>query len=312
MRSTVPLSFTLTLYGSIVLLLLCLLLLALLVKAHTKVKKANTTLAQQKQEVETQHRAIQEQKQVLEELNEVKDKMFSIIAHDFRSPLNTIQGVLSLLHVHALSEQELYALLPDLTRKVDASINLLDNLLHWARAQMEGVRINPHLFPVKKAVEEIVAQMHQLSQQKDILIQTFVSDELHAYADLEMIRLVIRNLLSNAIKFSYEGHAIHIEADKRDECVVISVTDFGVGIPVDVQADLFSYRGYTTKGTAQEKGTGLGLNLCQECVTHNNGKIWLHSQPGKETTFLFSIPLAKAHLPEPRSSLVPTSSAMSG
>ena len=168
MPSTIPLSFTLTLYGSIVLLLLCLLLLVLLIKAHTKVKRANTTLARQKLEVEAQHRAIQQQKQVLEELNEVKNKMFSIIAHDFRSPLNTIQGVLSLLHVNALSEQELYTLLPDLTRKVDASINLLDNLLHWSRAQMDGVRINPRSFSIKKIVEETIAQMHPNCRSKRI------------------------------------------------------------------------------------------------------------------------------------------------
>ena len=290
-------------YSSIGVSFLSLLLLVLLVKARIKAKKANTVLALRNKEVEIQHQEIGKQKQVLEEINEVKDKMFSIIAHDFRSPLNTIQGVLSLLHMDALSEDELRMLLPDLTRKVDASINLLDNLLHWSRAQMQGIKINPSNFRIRKVIDETIAHMHQLATQKDILIQVFVDEEMCVYADLEMTRLVIRNLVSNAIKFSYESHAIHVEVHEnqgillggtlQNKHAVVSVTDFGVGIAEDIQQDLFSRNGYTTKGTAQEKGTGLGLNLCQECIEKNKGEIWVKSKPGVETTFSFTIPLAK-------------------
>ena len=271
---------------------LIIILLAALLKARVSVKNANAALNQRNQEVTVQHQAIQQQKETLEELNKVKDKMFSIIAHDFRSPLNTIQGVLSLLHVDALSEQELRMLLPDLTRKVDASINLLDNLLHWSRAQMRGIKTSPQVFPIKKVVDETIAHMLQLAQQKDILIQSFVDPDLLVHADPEMIRLVVRNLLSNAIKFSYESHAIHIEAHQKGEHAVVSITDFGVGINPEVQPELFGYSGYSTRGTAQEKGTGLGLNLCHECVVKNQGDIWLDSEPGTETTFSFTVPLA--------------------
>ena len=290
-------------YSSVSVSFLSVILLLLLVNARLKTTRANEALALRNKVVEEQHQEIHEQKLVLEELNGVKDKMFSIIAHDFRSPLNTIQGVLSLLHLDALSEDELRELLPDLTRKVDASINLLDNLLHWSRSQMQGIKVNPSNFVLRKVISETIAHMHQLATQKDILIQVFVDDTLRVHADLEMTRLVVRNLLSNAIKFSYEGHAIHIEVHQgnapshnqalSNDQAVVSITDFGIGISQDVLQDLFDRSGYSTKGTAQEKGTGLGLNLCQECVEINGGEIWANSNDQGVTTFSFSIPLAK-------------------
>ena len=284
-------------YASLGIAGLLLFLIILLVRTRIKAKKTNQALALRNQEIESQHREIRAQKQALEDLHEVKDRMFSIIAHDFRSPLNTIQGVLNLLHHDALTEDELRTLLPDLTRKVDASINLIDNLLHWARAQMRGVKISPQCFDIKKVISETIAQMHQLATQKDILIQVFVHGETYVYADLEMTRLVIRNLLSNAIKFSHEGHAVHIEVSPEDESggklAVVSITDFGVGIPEEVIPYLFDQNGYTTKGTAQEKGTGLGLSLCQECVEKNGGQIWVNSQPDHNTSFSFTVPLVE-------------------
>ncbi len=276
--------------------LIILALAASLIKAKTKAKKASRILVQRNLDVEDQHQKIERQKEKLEELNEIKDRMFSIVAHDFRSPLNTIQGVLNLLHIKALSENELHNLLPDLTRKVDASINLLDNLLHWSRSQMQGVHTVPCSFLIKQVVDETVTQTHQLAQQKDILIQTFVDPELSVWADIDMIRLVVRNLLSNAIKFSHTGHAVHIEALANDQFATVTVTDFGVGVPTDARAHLFDYSGYTTRGTAQEKGTGLGLNLCYECVTQNRGQLWLNDPTDAETAFSFTVPLAKVAL----------------
>ena len=289
-------------YTSIGVLLLTLLLLVLLARARSKARKINQALELRNQKIERQHREIEAQKQTLEDLNEVKDKIFSIIAHDFRSPLNTIKGVLGLLHIDALSESELTMLLPDLTRKVDTSISLLDNLLHWSRAQMRGIKISAAQFSLKKIIAETTAHMHLLATQKDILIQVFADENTLVYADSEMIRLVIRNLLSNAIKFSYEGHAIHIEVTEgaspsMARQATVTITDFGVGIPADVLPHLFDRNGYTTKGTAQEKGTGLGLNLCQECVEKNGGQIWVESQPGVETTFSFTVPLASIAQP---------------
>lgn len=295
---------TFLLYSSVCVSFLSVLLLILLIRARVRTTRANAALALRNEEIETQHQEIHEQKRVLEELNGVKDKMFSIIAHDFRSPLNTIQGVLSLLHMDALSEHELRVLLPDLTRKVDASINLLDNLLHWSRSQMQGIKVNPSTFRLRRVINDTIAHMHQLATQKDILIQVFVDDSLQVHADLEMTRLIIRNLLSNAIKFSYEGHAIHIEVHqnetlpcdevKSNDQAIISITDFGVGIPESILQDLFVRNGYSTKGTAEEKGTGLGLNLCQECVRLNGGEIWANSSDLGITNFSFTLPLAEA------------------
>ena len=297
-----PLVQSFLFYSSIGVVLLSLFLLAMLARARAIAKRSSQVLKLRTQEIEQQHLEIREQKQALEDLHKVKDKVFSIIAHDFRSPLNTIQGVLSLLHIDALSEEELRMLLPDLTRKVDASINLLDNILHWSRAQMRGIQTNPADFRLRKVITETISHMHQLATQKDILIQVFVDESIKVHADLEMIRLVIRNLLSNAIKFSYESHAVHVEVTRdtsasSDGYAVVSIIDFGVGIPSSILPVLFDRNGYTTKGTAQEKGTGLGLNLCQECVERNGGTIWVDSQPEVKTTFSFTVPLATIDQP---------------
>lgn len=298
---------------------LLLILALLLLKAHRKAQKANrrleelneeirqknTVLKERNEEIKVQHQAIQQQKQSLEEINEVKDKMFSIIAHDLRSPLNTLQGVLRLLHLDALSPDELKMLLPDLSRKMDMSISLLDNLLHWARSQMHGLRVDPSTFPIERVLVETIGHMDQLAEQKNIHIHYNTGYTLMVHADLEMVRLIMRNLISNAIKFSFPNNQIEINITQKNQKAVISVVDYGVGMEKDIQQDVFSQSGYTTIGTAQEKGTGLGLGLCQEFVRHNQGDIWVESHPGEGTTFTFTLPIATQTADRPAPVLQP-------
>ena len=263
-----------------------------LAELNEEIKQKNTALKERNEEIKVQHQAIHQQKQSLEEMNEVKDKMFSIIAHDLRSPLNTLQGVLRLLHLDALSPDELKMLLPDLSRKMDMSISLLDNLLHWARAQMHGLRVDPSTFPLERVLVETIGHMDQLAEQKNIRIRYSTGYTLMVHADLEMVRLVMRNLISNAIKFSFPDSQVQINIAQKNQKAIISVIDYGVGMEKDIQQDIFSQSGYTTIGTAQEKGTGLGLGLCQEFVHHNQGNIWVESHPGEGTTFTFTLPIA--------------------
>ena len=234
-----------------------------------------------------------EQLKRLEEKNLVKDKIFSIISHDFRSPLNTIQGVLNLLHMDVLNPEELKGVLPHLTRKVDYSINLLDNLLNWSRTQMDGLKVNTIVFTLEPEIEETISMMTQLARQKNIRIEKKILKDCMVLADPDMIQLVIRNLLSNAVKFTNPGGLIRVSTEKKDSNIVVAVSDTGIGIDESFIQRLFKQTGYTTKGTAEEKGTGLGLRLCSEFVHRNGGDIWAESKVDEGTSFYFTLPLAE-------------------
>ncbi|MEM8968302.1 MAG: HAMP domain-containing sensor histidine kinase [Bacteroidota bacterium] len=259
---------------------------------NEEIQKKNKVLNELHLQAEAQHSEILTQQKELEELNVVKDKMFSIIAHDFRSPLNTVQGVLNLLHLDALSPEELKSMLPQLSRKVNHSISLLDNLLNWARTQMNGLHINKLDFALHPEVEETVGLISQLAAHKNIRIENSVEKENRVYADPDMIQLVVRNLLSNAIKFTNSGGVVRISAQQEENSITIAVSDTGIGMEGSSAQQLFKHTGHSTKGTDQEKGTGLGLVLCDEFIRRNGGEIWVESKKDEGTTFYFSLPAA--------------------
>ncbi|WKN42412.1 sensor histidine kinase [Tunicatimonas pelagia] len=261
-------------------------------KAKNKeIEQKNKILKELHQRSKVQHTKIANQQQELEEMNLVKDKMFSIIAHDFRSPLNTIQGVLNLLYLDVLSPEELKSMLPQLSRKVNNSISLLDNLLNWARTQMNGLKINKINFTLRPEVEETVGLVSQIASQKSIRIENNIERGSQVHADPDMIQLVVRNLLWNAIKFTNSGGIVRISAQHKENVTIVAVSDTGVGMAESSVQQLFQRAGYSTKGTDQEKGTGLGLVLCNEFVRRNGGKIWVESKKDEGTTFYFTLPI---------------------
>jgi signal transduction histidine kinase len=260
---------------------------------NAEIRNKNHALRELHTRSRLQNEAMDDQRKALEEMNRVKDKMFSIIAHDFRSPLNTIQGVLNLLHLDVLTPEELRNMLPHLSQKVDHSISLLDNLLNWARTQMNGLKINIIAFPLAPEIDETIGILSQLANQKSIRIEKDIESESLVHADPDMIQLVVRNLLSNAIKFTMPGGLIRVSTEQKDGLVTISVSDNGVGISKEVMEKLFTQTGYSTKGTSQEKGTGLGLALCGEFVRRNGGEIWVESGESEGATFHFTVPVAE-------------------
>ncbi|MGD1892076.1 MAG: sensor histidine kinase [Cyclobacteriaceae bacterium] len=260
---------------------------------NAEIRQKNHALKELHTRSRLQNEAMDEQRKALEEMNRVKDKMFSIIAHDFRSPLNTIQGVLNLLHLDVLTPEELKNMLPHLSQKVDHSISLLDNLLNWARTQMNGLKMNVIAFPLAPEIDETVGMLLQLANQKSIRIEKDIDPDILVHADPDMIQLVVRNLLSNAIKFTMPGGIIQVSTEQQNGLIAISVSDNGIGMSEEVIAKLFTQTGYSTKGTSQEKGTGLGLALCGEFVRRNGGNIWVESEEGKGTTFYFTVPVAE-------------------
>lgn len=225
----------------------------------------------------------------LEQLNKVKDKFFSIISHDLRSPMNALAGILDLMDKDKLSEVEFKKLNKELRIQFNHTKTLINNLLDWTLLQMDKLKIQFEKIDLNQLAESNITLLTSLHL-KEIKINNLITPSQYALGDSNMINLVLRNLLTNAIKFSEAGHLIEIAAKEEENNYIISVKDQGVGISPEVQKLLFEKTtGYSTRGTANEKGTGLGLILCKEFVERNGGKIWLESEIGKGSTFFFTL-----------------------
>lgn len=233
---------------------------------------------------------IKKRSEELEQLNQVKDKFFSIISHDLRSPMNALSGILNLMENDQISREEFTMLTKELRVQFNHTRTLISNLLDWALLQMDKLKIQPERIQLSSVIDENFKLLSTV-QLKEIALVNQVESTTTGWADLNMINLVLRNLIINAIKFSEKGGRVIVSAIDKGDKVEISIKDFGVGIPPAVQKILFDKTlGYSTRGTANEKGTGLGLILCKEFVEKNGGTIWLESEAGKGSTFYFTIP----------------------
>jgi signal transduction histidine kinase len=226
----------------------------------------------------------------LEQLNQVKDKFFSIISHDLRSPMNALSGILGLMDKgNNISQEEFSRLSKELKTQFNHTKTLINNLLDWALLQMDKLKIQQEKIDVHVLIDSNATLVTSM-QVKEVKIINNVLSSTVAIGDTNMINLVMRNLMTNAIKFSEAGDIVEIGAKEEGNNYVISVKDNGVGINPEVQKLLFEKTsGYSTRGTANEKGTGLGLILCKEFVERNGGKIWFESEPGKGSTFYFTV-----------------------
>lgn len=225
----------------------------------------------------------------LEQLNQVKDKFFSIISHDLRSPMNALSGILDLVDKQQLTPDEFARITKELRIQFNHTKTLINNLLDWTLLQMDKLKIQEDKVDLRQMVDENFKLLSSLHL-KEIKMENNIPANTFAKADLNMVNLVFRNLILNGIKFTVEGGVVKIDSKIENSEIVVSVTDNGVGIAPEVQKILFEKTsGYSTRGTANEKGTGLGLILCKEFVEKNGGKIWLDSKPGQGTTFYFTL-----------------------
>ncbi|MFZ5972954.1 MAG: sensor histidine kinase, partial [Bacteroidota bacterium] len=225
----------------------------------------------------------------LEQLNQVKDKFFSIISHDLRSPMNALAAILDMADKKQLSADEFAQLTKELRIQFNQTKTLINNLLDWTLLQMDKLKIQEDRVDLRSMVDENFRLLSSLHL-KDIQMINEIGPGTFAKADTNMVNLVFRNLILNGIKFTDAGGTIKVAARPENGMIVVSVTDNGVGIAPEVQGILFEKTsGYSTRGTANEKGTGLGLILCKEFVEKNGGTIWLESEPGKGSTFYFTV-----------------------
>jgi signal transduction histidine kinase len=241
------------------------------------------------EEVRLRTDEIHQQNLQLEEVNNVKDKLFSVVSHDIRGPLSSLHLALSLAKSGTLSNDEFQKITTGLETRLAQTTEFIDNLLQWAKLQMKGEKYEPDRLNLTDLAQETVRLLESECRDKKITLKNTLQGELDAYADLNMIRSVLRNLLTNAIKFTRAEGTVTLSAYRVDTKIIISVADTGVGIPARNRERLFTIGSITTQGTRQEKGTGLGLLLCKEFIEKHGGKIWFESEDGKGTTFYFSL-----------------------
>lgn len=240
-------------------------------------------------------KALRQSEEKLRELNAQKDKFFSIIAHDLRSPFNAIMGISELL-IERVEEKD-YEGIDEYAKIIGQSsqkaLDLLVNLLDWARAHTGRMEFSPANFELVDLIEENIMLFDVIAGQKAITINKTLLPGLMVFADKQMISTVLRNLISNAIKFTGQDGKISLSAEKRENEILVSVSDNGIGIARDRIERLFRIDySESTHGTNNEKGTGLGLILCKEFVEKHGGKIWAESEKDKGSTFHFTLSCA--------------------
>jgi signal transduction histidine kinase/tetratricopeptide (TPR) repeat protein len=243
------------------------------------------------------NRIITQKNRELEQLNIVKNKLFSVVSHDMRSPLNSLRSVMSLLDTESLTQEELGQYTTLLRASLDNTSSMMDNLLNWAGSQMQGFRPLIQELPLHSLCTNVIDTLGMHLSAKQILIRNYISPLVRVQADRNMLQLVVRNLLSNAIKFSPGGSRVDLAAQSDAEGTVITITDQGMGMPPAL-AEAFN-TGQTmifesTPGTQNEKGTGLGLFLCKNFVQIMGGTISVQSTPGSGTVFFVQLPPAAA------------------
>lgn len=233
----------------------------------------------------------------LERTIAARDKMYSVIAHDLRSPIGSIKMVLNMLILNLPVEKignEMHDLLKTANQTTEDVFALLDNLLKWTKSQIGKLNVVYQDIDITEVVASVVDIYNMVAGMKKITIREEKPASLAAYGDIDMVKTVIRNLLSNAIKFSNENSEVLVKIEEKDGMAVVSVHDQGCGIDEDSQRKLLhTDTHFSTFGTKNEEGSGLGLLLCQDFVHKNGGKLWFSSVKGEGSTFYFSIPLKK-------------------
>jgi signal transduction histidine kinase len=239
--------------------------------------------------LKAQNSTIELQRNDLEVLNNTKDKFFSIVAHDLKSPLNSLKAFSSLLidHFDHLNKDEIVTMSQRLRISVDNTIKMADNLITWARIQMNDYQHNEEVFKVKDIASNICEVYKNIALEKGIDLSYSVGESITIIGDKNQIEFIIRNLVNNAIKFTHKNGLVSLTAKLLSSGEVqISVSDNGVGISDEAKSKLFSIsKTQSTNGTAGEKGSGLGLMLSYEFVKLSGGQIEIESNVSKGTTF---------------------------
>jgi two-component system sensor histidine kinase/response regulator len=262
-------------------------------QAHDKnwqLRYSNLKILRQKADITAKAALMEEQTRQLTELNTLKSKLFSVIAHDLKAPIYALRNLFRNILDYDLPGDEIKAYIPEVVNELTFTTGLMENLLQWAKSQMQAESIRPQMLDISTITREVLQLLRLQADAKRIDILSKIEKPVFVYADRDMINLVLRNLLSNAIKFTPEEGSICIDA--REECshIEVIVEDTGTGISENSMQRLMESDYFTTKGTGGESGTGLGLMLCKDFLSKNGGQMHVQSTPGKGSVFSFTLP----------------------
>lgn len=251
------------------------------------------SLKRQQAELLEKNASILQQKEDLTQLNKVKDRFFSIISHDLRNSLTTMKLYFDLMSNPNYVPENNAEMSRQISGAVENTIDLLENLLVWASAQIKGVPIHIQPLQLNQIAVDTIQLLNGTAHQKSIALHNKIPESMIALGDIDMIHLILRNLVSNAIKFTPEGGEVIIQSQITDSMIEIEVKDNGVGISENTLDTLFDQHLHpSTKGTGNEKGTGLGLLLCKDFIERNGGTISVKSRKGEGSSFFITLPIA--------------------
>ncbi len=260
---------------------------------YTKQLQANKNLLEERaRELAHLNAQLADSEKMLKELNSSKDKLFSIIAHDLKSPFQPLIGLSEILieEYDSLTQEERDRFIRELNNTIKNQYKLVENLLDWSRIQTGRMEFLPEKINLADSVDSNISLLSQNALIKNIELINQVPNDIFVIADLNMLQSVIQNLVSNAIKFTKPNGKVTISSQTRKNDIEISIADNGVGMLQEVKENLFKIdKHQSTLGTAQEKGTGLGLIICKELVEKNGGKIWVESEINKGSKFTFTL-----------------------
>jgi signal transduction histidine kinase len=250
----------------------------------------NEEIQAQKDIIEEKATLLAAQKEELVELNSLKNKLFSVIAHDLKSPMYALRNLFHNVQQHNVPEQDVREIVPLVVNDLNYTIGLMENLLQWAKTQMSADTVNTQKVDVSGLIQEVMKLLRLQADAKQIYVEQKIDLPVFVSADKDMINLVLRNLLSNAIKFTAPRGQISLGINEHSSFVEIYVQDSGTGITSEELEKIKSNNYYSTNGTASESGTGLGLMLCKDFLARHGGQMYIESQPGKGSTFSFTLP----------------------
>lgn len=239
---------------------------------------------------------IQQQNLELKKLNEDKDRFMSIVSHDLKTPFNSILGLLDLLNenLHKYDLPKIEKFITTIRSSSNHFYQLLESLLLWAKSQSGKMPYEPQNINFNEVCSLVIEELKLNAEAKNLALRLSSSEENIVFADMEMLKTILRNLISNAIKFTPMGGEIEIYIEDNMDAITVVISDTGIGIPQDAIESLFNISSYhTTTGTSGESGSGLGLFLCKELIEKNKGKIWVESEPEKGSDFKFTLPKYK-------------------
>jgi signal transduction histidine kinase len=249
------------------------------------------SILRQKEEIAESGRLLQQQTEELKQINAFKNRLFSIIAHDLKSPIYALRNLFRNMEQFDLPAEEIKEMVPEVVSELTYTTSLMENVLHWARSQMQAYTVRPQLLDLSELIAEVSRLLRLQADTKHIGITLQVEGSPVAVADRDMVHLILRNLLSNAIKYTPVNGCIRVGARLTGTEVAVFVQDTGMGIPADALEKINEQSFYSTKGTEGEAGTGLGLMLCKEFAARNGGGLQIGSTPGKGSTFTFTLPV---------------------